>query len=548
MLVSDYIVDFLQTQGVTHVFEVAGGMITPLLDSLCRKGAIKIISVHHEQAAGFAAEGLTRVTGVPSVAMATSGPGAVNLLTAIGSCYFDSIPTVFITGQVNVAEMKGLRSVRQLGFQETDIVAMSAPITKAAWCVTSAQDIPVRLEQAFRLALSGRPGPVLLDIPMDIQRSEVEAQPQKVTVDFKCGEDIRPIIKGLCEAKRPIILAGGGLRSALKPFRRFVTQIRVPVVNSLMAVDALPYNHPFRVGMIGTYGNRWANLALSKADYVLVLGSRLDVRQTGSNLTAFKALRRIVHVDCHSGEINNRVMGCVSVVSRLEAFLQQAIIDSTGWEYSGDWLSEIAELKRKYPDTAESKPFGINPNEFMHQLSSAYPLAYCVDVGQHQMWAAQSLELLPNQRFITSGGMGAMGSALPLGIGASFAGPVVVIAGDGGFQLNIQELQTIVQYNLPIKIVIIDNNSYGMVRQFQDNLFEGRYQSTVWGYSAPDFVAVARSYGIPGCSVHNVDEVETGLNKLWADDDAFLLQVFIDPRANAYPKVQFGQPLTEMEP
>jgi len=564
MKLSDYIADFIYTQGVTHVFEVVGGMITHLLDSMYRRGDVQIVSVHHEQAAAFAADGFSRITCIPGVAMATSGPGAVNLLTGIGSCFFDSIPTVFITGQVNRAEMKGERSVRQLGFQETNIVDMAKPITKAAWCLTSPEEVPAMLEQAFQIALSDRPGPVLLDIPMDVQRAEISVKKQlkKVrAINSECiGQvDLRLLIKQLCEAKRPLILAGGGLHSAhaMGLFRQFVDQVGVPVVNSLMAVDALPFSHPLRVGLLGTYGNRWVNLAIGEADFLLVLGSRLDIRQTGAETGPFKGNRVIYHVDCDSSEVNNRIKGCEPVICQLRSFFTEASAFSSGWTLPdrSSWLSRIAELRKTWPDIAELKNIpGINPNIFMHQLSQCSPhaSAYVVDVGQHQMWAAQSIELLASQRFITCGGMGAMGSALPLAIGAACAlprEPVVVVAGDGGFQLNIQELQTIVQHHLPIKIVIINNKAYGMVRQFQESYFEERYQSTIWGFSAPDFASVAQAYNIPAYSIQTPAEVERGLKKLWEDPrSSFLLQVFIDTKANVYPKIAFGLPLTEMEP
>jgi acetolactate synthase-1/2/3 large subunit len=563
MKLSDYIADFIYTQGVTHVFEVVGGMITHLLDSMYRQGNIQIVSVHHEQAAAFAAEGFSRITCIPGVAMATSGPGAINLLTGIGSCFFDSTPTVFITGQVNRAEMKGERSVRQLGFQETNIVDMAKPITKAAWCLTSPEEVPAMLEQAFQIALSDRPGPVLLDIPMDVQRAEISVKRLKkvraINCEYTSQVDLRLLIKQLCEAKRPLILAGGGLHSAhaVGLFRQFVEQIGVPVVSSLMAVDALPFSHPLRVGLIGTYGNRWANLAIGESDFLLVLGSRLDIRQTGAEIEAFKGNRVIYHVDCDPSEVNNRIKGCEPVICQLRPFLIEASAFSSGRTFPdrSSWLSRIAALKETWPDITELKNIpGINPNILMHQLSwcSPHALAYAVDVGQHQMWAAQSIELLAKQRFITSGGMGAMGSALPLAIGAACAlpsEPIVMIAGDGGFQLNIQELQTIVQYHLPIKIVIINNRAYGMVRQFQESYFEERYQSTIWGFSAPDFASVAQAYNISAHSIQTPAEVERGLEKLWEDPRSpFLLQVSTDTKANVYPKIAFGLPLTEMEP
>lgn len=565
MKVSDYVVQFLHRKGVRHVFELSGGMITHLLDSLCVDGGIRVVSVHHEQAAAFAADATGRMTGIPGVAMATSGPGATNLLTGIGSCYFDSSPAVFITGQVNRNEQKGDRRIRQLGFQETDIVSMALPITKAAWRLEDPAQVPALLEQAFAIATAGRPGPVLVDIPMDIQRAQIEdaepAAPERER-SARSVADCEPVRDALLSARCPLVLAGGGVRAgrAIGEFRRFLDTTGIPAVNSLMAVDALPYGHPSRVGMIGTYGNRWANMALCRSDVLLVLGSRLDVRQTGSRTDAFKAGRTIFHVDCDEGETNNRVRGCETIIAELAAFLPQLTetMGATRPDPGGRWTTwrrEIEQLRSAWPDTAElSGCSGINPNMLMHQVShhSRDAAAFVVDVGQHQMWAAQSLEIGLSQRFLTSGGMGSMGFGLPAAIGVALAvtgKSVVVVAGDGGFQCNIQELQTVAHNRLPLKILVLNNRCHGMVRQFQESYCEGRYQSTYWGYSAPDFAAVSSAYGVRAATVEEPDRVEDALEWLWAEPvEPQLLQVMIDPFCNVYPKVAFGQPISEMEP
>lgn len=564
MKASDYIAEFLRAQRVSHVFEVVGGMITHLVDSLYRVPAVQVISVHHEQAAAFAAEAVGRMTGIPGVAMATSGPGATNLLTGIASCYFDSVPAVFITGQVNCSEQKGGRAIRQLGFQETDIVAMATPITKAAWRVTSAEALPVMLARAFALATAGRPGPVLLDVPMDVQRLEVTANVSPSVSDgpIESSTDsnaVEQLLAGAGRAERPLILAGGGIRSAQATglFREFVDQFGAPVVNSLMGVDVLPYTHRLRVGLIGSYGNRWANLAIGRCDFLLVIGSRLDVRQTGAQTDAFKGDRVIYHVDCEAGEMNNRVTGCHTILSHLRPFLNEALrsSDRASAHDRSAWLSEIVGLRREWSDTQELAGVpGINPNELMHQISrlSGDAIAYVADVGQHQMWAAQSLELGADQRFLTSGGMGAMGFGLPAAVGAAVASPdrpVVLIAGDGGFQLNVQELQTIVRNRLPVKMVVLNNGCHGMVRQFQQSYFQERYQSTYWGYSAPEFRRVALAYGIDACPISRPQDVDRGLREIWNDPSVpFLAEVKIDTFTNAYPKIAFGHPITEMEP
>jgi acetolactate synthase-1/2/3 large subunit len=568
MKVTDYIVRFLVERGVRQVFEVSGGMITHLLDSCYRLGGLQIISMRHEQAAGFAAEGCARMTGVPGVALATSGPGATNLLTAIGSCYFDSTPAVFITGQVNRHELKGERDIRQLGFQEADIAAVARPLTKAAWLASSPEAVPEMLERAFATALGGRPGPVLLDMPMDVQRADIPVDgprpaatgsTDECVIDSALTENVDRLLASLRSARRPLLLAGGGLRcaNATDAFRQLVGELGIPAVHSLMGVDVLPSDEPLRVGMIGTYGNRWANLAMGQSDWLLVLGSRLDIRQTGSDVPAFQAGRTIFQVDVHAGEMNQRVTGCHAVHSDLKPFLaalRGRLTDQDRHGRSG-WCAEIEELRQRWPDTAENRGApGINPNAFMRELSrlSTRASAFAVDVGQHQMWAAQSLRLAPHQRFLTSGGMGSMGFALPAAVGAALARaphPVVVIAGDGGFQHNIQELQTIAHHRLPIKMVVLNNRCHGMVRQFQESYFESRFQSTTWGYSAPDFAKVAIAYGLPGSTVVDPPDIAGALGELWQDPTSpALLQVMIDASTPVFPKIAFGRPFTEMEP
>lgn len=560
MKVSDFIVQKLVDHGVRYVFELPGGMIAHLLDSLTQHGQISVITFRHEQGAAFAADGFGRIANQPAVAMATSGPGATNLITGIGSCYFDSVPAVFITGQVNRYEQKGDRGVRQLGFQETDIVPMVEPITKAAFRVENLDDLPHIIDQAFEIATEGRPGPVLVDIPMDLQRSEIEppSQGNSPSIPNKPQIDFQPLLDALQTAQKPLILAGRGVAAAnaIASLRQFAAAIDTPVITSLLGVDTVPYNSPYHVGMLGSYGNRWANLALGESDLLIVIGSRLDIRQTGALVDEFRAGRKIFHIDVDASEINNRVVECVPILSNVSNFLSQ--FENIGERITvpdhTEWLAEIRTLRDQWPDTNEVKTDNINPNQFMHDLSqhSQRASAFVVDVGQHQMWAAQSLELVAHQRFITSGGMGAMGYALPAAIGATYASernPVVMIAGDGGFQLNIQELQTIIKHQLPIKMVVLNNAAHGMVRQFQQNYFDSRYQSTVWGYDAPNFEAVAAAYGIPAKRIAQPHETAEALQWLWADPQMpALLEVMIDQDLNAYPKIAFGRPITEMEP
>lgn len=562
MKLTDYLVKFLHKQGVTHVFELSGGMIAHIIDSLNQFGKIKVVTMHHEQAASFAADGFSRVTGVPGVALASSGPGATNLITGIGSCYFDSVPAVFITGQVNQHEQRGDKPVRQLGFQETDVLKIAAPLCKAVFSVDNAEDLHKILCQAFEVALSGRPGPVLIDVPMNLQRANIQDHEIEVIKPKRTVESITNAIwdrlkADLSKAKKPLILAGRGVSVSRSRnlFREFVKQTGVPVITSLLGVDVMPNNDKLRVGFIGAYGNRWANIAFGGSDMLIVIGSRLDIRQTGAFVETFDD-KVIYHIDIEPGEINNRIKNSIPVITDVNNFLTEAISKFAGFinpDYS-DWYNIISKLKEDWPDISEVKAtYGINPNVFMHHLSavSEQAGAYIADVGNHQMWSAQSLDIVNEQFFLTSGGMGAMGYALPAAIGAQVGldKPIVCICGDGGFQLNIQELQTIKRNNLPIKMVIINNLSLGMIRQFQDSYFNGRYQSTMWGYDCPDFEKIANAYGIAAATITDEADIETAVKTIWSDKNApYLLQVMISPKINAYPKIAFGKPISEMEP
>lgn len=562
MKASDFIASFLEKKGVKHIFELSGGMITHLLDSISQNTKINIVSMHHEQCAAFAADAYGRVTGTPGVAMATSGPGATNLLTGIGSCYFDSSPAVFITGQVNRHEQKGISSIRQLGFQETDIVSMAKPITKATFLINDPNEIPIIFEKAFKIAIQGRPGPVLIDIPMDVQRAQIEPANNNLIdseVLSNSSYDLNKLILEIKNAKRPLVLAGRGINASnsLHHFEKFISKTQIPVITSLLGFDVIEYNNPLRVGFIGSYGNRWANTTFGECDLLIVLGSRLDIRQTGAD-TKFIENRIIYHVDCDECEVNNRIKGCVPVITTLMDFFKNFEECSLNINFDTplNWIDHISALKSKWPDIDELSPSGINPNVFMHKLSafSEAAIGYVADVGSHQMWAAQSLELQRGQIFLTSGGMGAMGFSLPAGIGTCIASgkkPVVILIGDGCMQLNIQELQTIVRNNLPLKIIVLNNRTLGMIRQFQDSYFESRYQSTYWGYDTPDFEKVALAYGISAKTIQITDQIDKAVSWLWEEKNnnkPLLLQVMIDPHTNTYPKIAFGKPITEMEP
>ncbi len=564
MKLSDYVIDFLVSEGVTHIFEVCGGSLAHLLDSLYDRKDITAVSMHHEMAAAIAAEGYSRASGNIGVAMATSGPGATNLITGIGSCYFDSIPCLFITGQVNTYEFKFDKPTRQIGFQETDIVNIVKPITKKAELVMDENKIRYCLEEAIYVAKSGRPGPVLLDIPLNIQRAIIGlnsiASYNKKSfetinkIDYDALDQIVTLIRS---SLRPVILAGGGVRlsKGQDELLKFAHKTGIPVVASLMGLDAFPHDDPLFVGMIGTYGNRYANLTIANSDLVLALGTRLDTRQTGTKPETFARAANIVHVDIDPFELNNKINVTYPINSDIKNYLSR--LNELDIEYDRSridtWRESIRRYKDKYPAFSMPTSDAIEPNYFMHKLSQFLPddSIICVDVGQNQMWSAQSLEIKGSQRFLTQGGMASMGCALPMAIGASFAQPgkmVLAIAGDGGFQLNIQELQTIYHYNLPIKMILLNNGCYGMVRQFQEQYFNSRFQSTVTGYSHPDFQNVVSAYKIDAMKIARNSEIVDALKELLEDKHPQLLEVKINTNYKVTPKLSVNKPIEDQDP
>jgi len=564
MKLSDYVIDFLVSQRVTHVFEVCGGALAHLLDSLYGREDISTVSMHHEMAAAIAAEGYSRVGDSIGVAMATSGPGATNMVTGIGSCYFDSIPSLFITGQVNTYEFKFDRPVRQVGFQETDIVSIIKPITKKATLLKDADTIKYHLEEAFSLANKGRPGPILLDIPLNIQRADIDPKSLQSyngafsglssNLDAAVMAEIAQTI-GL--STRPIILAGGGVRlsKAHWELQEFVHRTGIPVVTSLMGLDAFPHDDPMFIGMIGTYGHRYANLAIANSDLVIALGTRLDTRQTGTRPETFARGAKLIQVDIDPNELGNKIKVSYAINSDVKAFL--TVLNNFNFdgcrERMAAWRKRIEGYKSQFPSHRMPSGELIEPTYFIHELSKFLPedAIVCVDVGQVQMWSAQALEIRGSQRFLTQGGMASMGCALPMAIGASFARPnrmVVVISGDGGFQLNMQELQTVYHHNLPIKIIVLNNGCYGMVRQFQEQYFNSRFQSTVIGYSCPNFIDVVMAYKIPSAKITANSEITEALSTLFSDITPGFLEVNISESSKVVPKLSVNRPVEDQEP
>lgn len=520
MKLTDYLAQYLVNQNVKHVFLIIGGACAHIVDSLGKTPQLKYICMQHEQAAAMAAEAYARVTENLGVAVVTSGPGATNLITGLCCAWFDSIPCIFISGQVNLNETKGNKEIRQLGFQETDIVDIVRPITKFAQMITDPQEIKYCLEKAAYVARSGRPGPVLLDIPLNVQHADIDPgtlkgfdhqEVDRPTSVARLKKQVAQTRTLLAESSRPVILAGGGIKlgRAEKSFRQLVNKLRVPVLATWSGIDILPHDHPLYCGQIGVYGARGANFAIQNSDLLISIGSRLDTRQTSGQPHTFAREAKKVVVDIDEAELNK---GCVKADVGIPADAKEFIIEFLAQRPQFNkpdftlWLKRCQDWKRKYPAVLPEyykQKGSVNAYVFIKTLAEELNKDDIIiaDEGGNLTWTIQTFEVKEGQRLFSAMGNSPMGYAFPASIGAWFAAPdrrIICIDGDGGFQVNIQELQTVVHYNVPIKIFILNNASYGIIKQFQETYFRGRYEASTkkFGYSCPDFVKVAKAYGL----------------------------------------------------
>lgn len=561
MKISDYVIEFLLDKNIDKVFGYIGGAVAHLYHSVDKNEKIEVINCIHEQGAAFAAEGYSRITGKSGVTFATSGPGATNLITSIGSCYFDSVPTLFITGQVNTYEYKYDKPVRQIGFQETDIVSIVKPIVKYAVMIDKVENIRYELEKAYYISQHDRKGPVLVDIPMDVQRSDVDIDSLKSFFDSeeyqqlnsKSDYHTNEAIAMLNNSKRPVVLIGGGVRisNAEHELLNFLKKYNLPVVYSLMGKDAISEEYAYNMGLIGAYGNRYGNLTLANCDLMLVLGSRLDTRQTGTNIDTFAREAKIIQVDIDKNELGSKIKVDLAICSDIKEFLEKINMQSLKID-TKEWLDFLRVYKNKF-----SSLVGIDNNEKTPNLVISKIARFlkdevvCVDVGQHQMWTAQSLNIKSTQRVLFSGGMGAMGFALPSSVGACIASGkrTIVIAGDGGIQMNIQELEVIKRRNLPIKIFVLNNKNLGMVRQFQELYFDKRYLGTVDDYSVPNLVGIAKAYGIDSRLITDMNGLEDELKTIFSNNKPELINIELPVQMTTVePKLIVNKPIEDMHP
>ncbi len=540
-------IDLLQSHGVDLVFGYPGGAILPFYDELYHSD-IRHILVRHEQGAVHMAEGYARTTGRPGVVVVTSGPGATNVVTGLCDAKMDSIPIFVITGQVPTA------SIGSDAFQEADIYGISIPITKYNALIKSADDLAQAFEDAWVLCTNGRPGPVLLDFPKDVQTQATKVLTAKPSVanrfvqNSKIEGNLSDFAKALNKAQRPLLMVGGGAinANAAKEVQAIAEKAMVPVCCTLMGLGALPGTHILSLGMPGMHGTAYANKAILECDYLLSLGTRFDDRVAGDAKQFAKQAVR-AHIDIDGAEINKRVKVDLFLQGHLKTVLQE-LMPHIVKQNRTTWLKYLEEYKKEYPIEKEYEVSteSIKPQPVIQELFRLTKgnTIVSTDVGQHQMWVAQHYHFIGPNRWLTSGGLGTMGYGLPAAIGAQFSKPdelVICVTGDGSYQMCIQELATIRQYNLPVKILLLNNNFLGMVRQWQELFFDERFSESEWQYN-PDFVKLAESYHIPGKRILKPEETDEGLEFLLKNaKEPALLEVVIPAEEKVFPMIQAGK-------
>ena len=574
MTVAEYILKFLISKKVNNVFLITGGAISFVVDAFSRNKKIRYTCVAHEQAAAMMADAYSRVGKGFAATMVTSGPGAQNLITGIACSWFDSVPVIHISGQVNSFELslnnKTTKKVRQVGFQETDIVSIVKPITKFAHQLKNPNEIKYILEKAFYLSNHGRPGPVLIDIPMDFQR--VKINPKKVKsfrtpknkFNRKIVNNIYRIKDLLNKSKRPILILGGGIRmsKSINELEKFLKKIDLPIVTTWSGLDTIDYKNKNYVGCIGVYGSRAANFAVQNSDLVLNLGSRLDTRITGGKPETFARLAKVVSIDVDKHELNKKrgLDIYLKINEDLNKFLSIFNSKLKRFKFSAgnEWKNICQRWKLKYPTVQNSyynqKKY-VNPYCFIERLSNKLNKKDIIltDDGGHLTWTIQAFKVKKGQRVFSAFGNSPMGYAFPAALGASFANKnkrIICIDGDGSIQLNIQELQTMVANHLPIKLFIINNDGYGIIKQFQELYLNKRYEASISskGVTNPNFKKISNAYGINYSEITNNKQIDKVLNKVLNSKKPEFVNVIIDPNQKIIPKLQFGNPIEDLSP
>ena len=534
---AQFLVQALKKQGVTQVFGYPGGAIMPVYDALYDGGLAHQLC-RHEQGAAMAAVGYARASGQVGVCIATSGPGATNLVTGLAEALLDSVPLVAISGQVPCA------AVGTDAFQEVDVLGMSLSCTKHSFMVTDVADLPQVIAEAFAIASEGRPGPVLIDLPKDVQLAAVPAQSPLFAVaepEHLNPAELTAARTLLAAAERPVLYVGGGvgMANAEQQLRNFAAATGMPAVTTLKGIGALDPDSPVYLGMLGMHGTKAANYAVQQCDLLLVVGARFDDRVTGK-LEEFAPEAKVIHLDVDAAEFGKRRAAEVGITQDLKQVLPRLAMSLA----VDPWREHCANMAREYAFRYDHPGQPIYAPALLKQLSARLPESSVVacDVGQHQMWVAQHMRFTSPRNHLSSAGLGTMGFGLPAAIGAKMSRPedeVVLVSGDGSFMMNVQELGTIRRAQLKVKMVLLDNQRLGMVRQWQELFFDGRYSETILSDN-PDFVALAAAFGIPGETITCKEEIAPALDRLLASESAYLLHVAISEEENVWPLVPPG--------
>ncbi|WP_434939784.1 acetolactate synthase 2 catalytic subunit [Shewanella sp. HL-SH8] len=544
---ADAVIKVLAAHGVTTVFGYPGGAIMPIYDALYGSPVEHLLS-RHEQGAAFAAVGYARASGKTGVCFATSGPGATNLITSLADALLDSVPLVAITGQVSTSV------IGTDAFQEIDVLGMSLSCTKHSFMVTDINELIPTLYRAFEIAASGRPGPVLVDIPKDIQIAELEYKTplQSVEVELQAEQaDLDAAAELIKAAKKPMLYVGGGvgMAGAVGHLRQFIAQTKIPSVATLKGLGSIAHDAPGYLGMLGMHGGKAANLAVQECDLLIVVGARFDDRVTG-RLASFASNAKVLHLDIDAAELGKLRQADVAIAAELRVVLPalaEAVVDAV---HIQPWLQDIADMSRQYKWDYNHPGELIFAPSMLRRLANKLPEDSVVscDVGQHQMWVAQHMWFRRPEDHLSSAGLGTMGFGLPAAIGAQVARPnatVVTVSGDGSFMMNVQELTTIKRRKLPVKILLVDNQKLGMVKQWQQLFFEERYSETDLSDN-PNFVLMASAFDIPGRTITRADQVEEALDEMINTPGPFMLHVSIDDAFNVWPLVPPGASNSEM--
>ena len=561
MKLADYIARFLKDKGIGRVFAVSGGASLHLIDAVCNTDGINFTCPLHEQSAAMAADGYSRSSGKIGAAMSTSGPGATNLLTGIACAYYDSIPTLFISGQVSTYRLKGDLKVRQIGFQETDIVSMVRPISKYAVLVSDPTRIRYELEKAFHLATTGRQGPCLIDIPDDLQRYEIDPDvlpaftPPVITRQCANSDfDLDRLTQLMETSERPVFVIGAGVRlaHAQDEIKRLVDRLGIPFAPTWGAADLMSADHPFNVGTFGTHGTRHGNFAVQNADLVISIGCRLDTKATGSPPSTFARAAKIVMVDIDRSELEK--FSDVTLEMKIECDAGDFIRDLWAADLPSfernDWIDKISDWKARYPSgpSVESTD-RLCPYHFSRRLEDflVSDEHIYLDTGCLLPWILQAFRVKAEQRLFHDWNNTAMGWAIPASIGGLYANPnkrTLCLTGDGSLMMNVQELATIAHNNLPIKIILYNNHGYSMIRQTQDQWFKSDYfaSSAPGGLPDPDYAAMAAAHNIPSFTISLNEEIETIMPKFLEIQGPALCILDIDPNIRVEPQVKFGHP------